>query len=194
MSLKLYTAPAAEPISLAEAKLHLRVDIADDDELITAQIKAAREYVEQLANRSLITQTWEYTLEAFPDGNQIVLPRPPLVSVTSVVYTDYTGTAATFSSLYYTVDTYAEPGQIVLKYGQLWPAVALATVNGVCIRYTAGYGATGASVPQRLRQAILLLLGHWYENREAVQFGNLMPQELPFAVQALLWSDRIASL
>lgn len=185
------TEPAAEPVSTDDAKLHLRVDIDDDDDLIDALVKAAREHVEIITRRALITQTWDYYLDEFPTGSVIEIPRPPLQSVTHVKYTDKDGTESTFSSASYHVDTDGEPGRIVLKYGESWPGDTLQTSNPIVVRFVAGYGESGASVPEAIIQAIKLLVGHYYENREAVYGGRGQAMMLPSGVDALLWGYRV---
>lgn len=192
MTWKRTVEPSVEPVSLAEAKAHLRVDVTDDDTLITAMIQAAREYIEDATGRALINQTWRLSLNAWPEVDYIELPRPPLASVTSVAYTGSDGTAYTFSTGYYDVDTDSEPGRVALEYGDDWPSTTLAAVNPIQITYVAGYGATSASVPEFLRQAILLLLGHWYENREGVIVGQgYTPLSVPFSVQSLVLLNKV---
>ena len=191
MALKLITAPAAEPVSASEAKAHLRVDTTADDTYIGTLITVARQNVESHLRRSLINQTWEVVLDAFPAG-VIRLPKPPLASVTSIKYTDDEGNESTYSSANYVVDTDTEPGRVVLKSGQTWPAVTLAAANGVRVRYVAGYGAAGSNVPQAIRQAILLVIGSLYENREDVLVAQgVSIGVLPFGVVALLAPYRI---
>ena len=191
MALKLITAPAAEPVSTSEAKAHLRVDTTADDTYIGTLITVARQNVESHLRRSLITQTWEVVLDAFPAG-VIRLPKPPLASVTSIKYTDDEGNESTYSSDNYVVDSDTEPGRVVLKSGQTWPAVTLAAANGVRVRYVAGYGAAGSNVPQAIRQAILLVIGSLYENREDVLVAQgVSIGVLPFGVVALLAPYRI---
>ena len=191
MALKLITAPAAEPVSASEAKAHLRVDTTADDTYIGTLITVARQNVESHLRRALISQTWEVVLDAFPAG-VIRLPKPPLASVTSIKYTDDDGVEATYSSDNYVVDSDTEPGRVVLKSGQTWPAVTLAAANGVRVRYVAGYGAAGSNVPQAIRQAILLVIGSLYENREDVLVAQgASIGVLPFGVVALLAPYRI---
>ena len=191
MALKLITAPAAEPVSTSEAKSHLRVDTTADDTYIGTLITVARQNVESHLRRALISQTWEVVLDAFPAG-VIRLPKPPLASVTSIKYTDDEGNESTYSSANYVVDSDTEPGRVVLKSGQTWPAVPLAAANGVRVRYVAGYGAAGSNVPQAIRQAILLVIGSLYENREDVLVAQgVSIGVLPFGVVALLAPYRI---
>jgi uncharacterized phiE125 gp8 family phage protein len=188
MALKIYAAPATEPVSLVEAKLHLRVDGTTDDTLINGLIASARETVEGIARRALITQTWDLILDEFPEGDELKIPFPPLQSIVSVQYTNQDNVTAMFAAANYAVDVYSEPGRIKLVYGSAWPGSALYTLNGVKVRFTAGFGAA-AAVPAKYKQAMLLLLGHWYANREEVA-GNINLAEIPFGVNALLWLDR----
>jgi uncharacterized phiE125 gp8 family phage protein len=192
MNLKLFTPPAVEPVSLADIVAHLRIDSSDEDSLLLSMIEAARDYCENYQNRAYITQTWELALDTFPSVNEITLPRPLLQSAPTaptVKYYDTVDVEATMAAADYMVDNYAEPGRIVLKYGKTWPSTILRPANGVIIKYVAGYGATAATVPERIIQAIKLLVGHMYENRESTDIKEL--KEIPFAVHSLLGLDRI---
>ena len=172
MARTLITAPTEEPVTVAEAKAHLRVYFDDDDTLIGNQIAAARQDLEKrLLNSALVTQTWDYYLDAFPTTNTMKLPLPPLQSVTSITYTDQDGNSSTFSSGSYTVDAISKPGRIVLNAGESWPSDTLQVVNGVVVRFVAGYGAATA-VPQAIKQGLMLLLGDMYEIREASVVGQ----------------------
>lgn len=179
-----------EPISAAEAKLHLRIDAADEDTLISALITAARVYCEGIQNRAYITQTLELSIDGFPWGRLIELPRPILQSVTSVKYTDVDGVEATFTD--YVVDADSYLGRIALKRDFNWPTVTLREIGAIKIQFVAGYGATAASVPAIVKQAMLLLIAYWYENREAATFK--VSHEMEFAVKALLNMDRVVPL
>lgn len=188
LSLKRIAAPAVEPVSIEEAKLHLRVDHSSDDALIGSLIAAAREWVEQATRRSLITQTWRLRLEELPVEECVELPRPPLQSVSSFTYVDSGGSTQTWSSSKYTVHTDSEPGELAVAYGEVWPSIR-EQEDAVTITYVAGYGANGATVPAPLRTAILLLVGHWYANREAVTPATLT--NIPLGVDALISPYRI---
>lgn len=217
MALRVVIAPTTEPVLLADIKTYLRVDFADDDALISAFIIAAREYCESFQNRAYVTQTLEITLDQFPyrdwhpamnsfpfypmvtptyhtsrHKNSIKLLMPPIQSVTSVTYTDSTGLATVVDPTTYIVDTDSEPGRIVPVYGQQWPVVQLQPINGVRVRYVAGYGVA-ANVPQAVKQAMQLLISHWYQNREAISImvTRSVSAEIEFGVKALLSSERV---
>ena len=160
------TGPAEEPVSVEEAKTHLRIDQGDEDVWLDTAVRAVRERVERVTGRTLVTQTLEVTGDGWPAGPVLVLPRPPLVSVVSIKYTDAAGVEATLASDDYYVDTRSTPGRVVLKAGKSWPGTALREANGVGVRFVAGYGATRAAVPAEIRAGMLLALGELYENRE----------------------------
>ena len=165
MALTLITAPTVEPVSLTEAKNHLRVDISDDDTLIKSKIMAVRQVFEEQYGVAFIDQTWELYMDAFPGGD-LAIPKWPLASVTSIKYTDEDSNQSTVSSDDYLVDIYNKPGKVVLKSSASWPSDTLQEVNGVVVRFVAGYGAAGSDVPEPIRQAVLLVVGDAYENRE----------------------------
>lgn len=190
MALKLVTAPAVEPIALADAKTHLRVDATAEDTLITSLIVAARQHAENVTQRGLITQAWDLQLDAWPNGDEIRIPLPPLQSITSVKYYDTAGTEYTMTASDYIVDTKSEPGRIVLAYGKSWPSTTLRPAAGVLVRFVAGYGAAAANVPDAIIAALKLHIGHLHEHREAVNVGNIV-NELPLAYDALLWPYRV---
>lgn len=190
MNLVRVTEPSEEPITLADAKLHLRVDHLDDDLLITSLITAAREYVELVTVRALMTQTWELRLNNWP-GSPVELPFPPLASVVSIVYTKEDGTTATVATSVYALDTTGVPGRVFLKPDQSWPSDALYPVNAICIQYTAGWSAA-AAVPEMIKAAMKLYLGSLYENREqAVMASGLSAAMLPLGIDALLAPWRV---
>lgn len=198
MATTLVTPPAAEVITLAEAKAHARVEIDDDDGLIAGYAIAARVHLEGETRRAFLTQTWDLTLDyGWPvvreDGrhlNRIVLPRPPVQSVTSITYIDSAGATQTLAADQYklakasTGEWFVEPA-----YGVTWPSVR-SEMAAITVRFVAGYGSNPGDVPEPLRQAMLLLIGHFYENREAINIGNIV-NELPFAVAALVFPFRV---
>jgi uncharacterized phiE125 gp8 family phage protein len=177
---KVTSEPAVEPITQAEAKLHLRVDHSDENDLIDILRQAAREMVEQHTNRSMITQTRTIKLDYFPCSEEIRLPFGPVASVTSVNYYDEDEVQQTLSNTLYWVDTNSNIPRIVIK--DSWPGT-YDMPNAVEIVYSCGYGAAGSSVPRPLRAAMLLILGHLYENRE--QVGSIK-HEIPFGAEVLM--------
>lgn len=185
-----FSAPGVEPLTTAEAKTHLRVDTADDNDYIDALILAARQQAESITRRALITQTWKYYLAQFPLAtpgqfpNAIEMPLAPLQSVTSVKYTDNDGVEQTVSSGDYDVDINIEPGRIIPSFGNVWPSTRYQP-NSVVIEYKAGYGGASTNIPAQIIHAIKLLIGHWYENRESVVTGTQV-NEIPDTVQYLL--------
>ena len=204
MTLKLITKPTSEPVTLAEAKAHLRVVNDAEDSLINGLITAAREYCEYYQNRAYITQTWELWLDKWPEKNFIKIPKPPLQSVQSVKYygiDDTDDTEYTLDTEEYYIDDKSEPGRVSLAYNKSWPSVTLRPISGICVTFTVGYLPAGegenedpaGNVPQGVKQAILLLVGHWYENREASIIGHVS-REIEFAAHALLWPERVVPI
>jgi len=190
VALVLTAAPATEPLTTAEAKSHIRVTVSDDDTLIDSYIKAARELWEDLTSRMLITQTWKLVLDAFPADRFIEIPLAPLQSVASVKYTDQDGTQSTQTAGEYIVDTASEIPRIVLKEDYDWPDpdAGLQEANAVEISFIVGYGGTGASIPEIVRNGIRLLVGHFYENREAIVASGraFRPETLPIGFMSIV--------
>lgn len=193
-SLRVKTAPAYEPVSLADMKNHLRVesDITSDDTLISALIAAAREWCENYTRRSFVSRTLELRMDCFPD--EILLPRGPVLSIGSVQYTAQDGTLTSLAAADYQSDLYSLPGRILPPFGSIWPIQKLGTMNSVLVTYDAGSvvgspsdeASSQENVPAGAKAAIKLLVGHWYENREQVVVANVQPANLPLAVTALL--------
>jgi len=177
--------PVVEPVTLAEAKLHCRIDVDDDDVLVGSLISTAREHLERISRPQLAmtAQRWLYVADAWPASATIELRPYPLLTVEAVRYTDNAGVERTVSPSAYLVDTHSQPGRLHMING--WPSATLAALNGLEIEFTAGYGVDELSPPLALRQAILMLVGHWYENRELALTTGAVPKELPFAVEAL---------
>lgn len=156
-------APASEPLDLATAKLHCRVDGNDDDALVAALIVAAREQAEHETGRALVTQTWELVHDSFPEA--FVLRKAPIQSITSLKYLDSaTGAEQTLAPADYLLDKDSEPGYVVPGYGKAWPD-SYAVPNAVRCRYVCGYG-DAAAVPQAIKQWMLLAIGTMYAQRE----------------------------
>lgn len=165
MSITLAVKPAKEPITLAMAKEHLRIIDNDSDSYISTLIFVARRTAEAYLNRALITQTWDYYIDAF--ASVIKIPKGKLQSVTYVKYTDTDGALQTVNSspLEYTVDTDSDPGYVRRAYGQTWPNTR--NVSGaVTIRFVCGYGDSQEDVPEDIRHGILMIIADLYEHRE----------------------------
>ena len=187
MSLKLISPSAIEPISLGDAKAHLRVDTSDEDAYIGRLIEVARIIVERTLGRALINQSWAYYLDAWPEGRYIAIPLPPLQSVDVVTVYDKDDQAQILSTDLYGVDLYTEPGRLVRKGNGVWTAPGRPS-SGIEIQFTAGFGAVETDVPAPLRQAILVSVAHWFETREPLE--TLDGNALPHTVEALLASYR----
>lgn len=182
MGLTLITAPASTPVSLAELKAHCRVH-ADDTSYNTElqlYLDAAVSHLDGkngILQHCIVSQTWDLTLDAFADN--IEIPLAPVQSVTYVKYYDSAGDLQTLSSDYYTVDTSSLTQWIVRNEDYTYPS-PLDAVNVVIVRFVAGY----STVPVALKQAILLLAGHWFAHREAVSPTPMT--DVPLAVEALV--------
>lgn len=184
-------APTTEPVTLADAKNHLRLDddLVDDDVLITFLIASARRYGEMLTGRSWITQKWRLQLDSFypsPDGGQIIeLDRGIVQSVDSITYLDTSSAQQTMDLTLLAKDLVSMPARISPKFGTVWP-IALPQIGAVQINYTAGYGDTPDTVPEGIRQWMLVRISTLYEHREEVEQvarGKIEP--MPF-VDSLL--------
>jgi len=204
--LKIVTPPSGLAISLSDAKNYLRVSGTADDTMITGFITSATDIVERYLDRKLLTQTWQLWMDSFPgkynfdslhDGVQtgklseylvqsgeICIPLMPLVSVTHLKTYDDDGTANTFSSSSYIVDTISEPGRLSLKNDTTWPSTYLRPVNGIEIQFVVGYGAA-SDIPTAISQAINELVAKFYESR------GCSDSSIPKTALALLQPFRI---
>jgi uncharacterized phiE125 gp8 family phage protein len=195
MALTLTTAPAAEPVTTAVAKSHLRVDLSTDDTLIDALILAAREMAEEYTRRALINQTWTWNLDRFPasSNDALLVPKAPLSSVSSIAYIDNEGDSQTWSSALYDVTTPAGPrcerGRIAPAYGEIWPTTR-AQMDAVTITFVAGYGTASTDLPGPVIQAIQLIIGRLYEHREDVIVGQPAAM-LPRGAESMLFGYRL---
>lgn len=187
-SVAVSVAATIDPVTVIEAKKHLNLDHTDDDAYIEDLIAAATDAAQAFTNRQFITATLIQRLDYFPD--EIRVPRPPLIAVASIAYVDSAGASQTLAASEYQVDTAQQPGRIRPAYGKYWPAVRSDTYNVVTVTYTAGYGATAASVPKRIRQAIKAIVAMLYEHREPIVTG-VSVERIPEVAKHLLWSYRI---
>jgi uncharacterized phiE125 gp8 family phage protein len=183
MSLQLITPPAIEPVTLAEAKAHLKVDTTDDDALITTLIAAARARAEWYTGRAFVTQSWMLWRDCWAELVEISLP--PLQAVTAVTVYAPDGTATVIDPSAYTVDTASQPARI--QFGCI-PPIGLRAINAVSIAFNAGYGDGADDVPAPVREAILEIVAELYTYR-----GD-GPEEISLCAQALLAPYRIFNL
>lgn len=209
---QLITPPAVEPITLTEAKAHLRVTTSDEDTLISALIVAARQAAEGETKRALCTQTLELQLDQFPGPSLIGVPygkaythplhailidRLPVQSIASIKYTAMDGTTATMTASDYTYDAIGDPIEqsrpirITPVFGKIWP-IPLPQIGAVKVRFVAGYGVA-AAVPDGIKAWMKLRLAALYENRAAIDYLSRGSKvELPQAfVDALLDPYRV---
>lgn len=184
--LTLVTAPAERVVTVDELRLHTRSENANEDDFLGTLIDAATEQAEAFCRRRFVTQTWRATFDGFPH-HAIVLPRPPLVSVTYLRYLDTSGIEQTLSSDLYSVKTGAVPGRIVQAYGTCWP-IARCEEDSVRVQYVCGYGGA-ASVPAGIRQGVLLIASTLYANRETV--APVSMQQIPHSAEWLLGPHRV---
>ena len=194
MPIQLVTPPTEEPVSLLEAKLHLRVDFDEDDMLIASLITAARQAAETLTGRQFTTARWRQVLDCFPGpslmgvpagqtftlpGHAILLAKAPVQSVVSINYLDMGSVNQTMPALTYTVDVACEPARITPVFGQIWP-ICLPQIGAVSVTFDAGYG-TASQVPDGIKSWIKLRVGSLYAHREevaALSRGRI--ESLPF--------------
>jgi uncharacterized phiE125 gp8 family phage protein len=161
MSITLITEPETEPVSLTEIKEHLRLDDNDSDGELLDLIKEGRRYVEGITGRALITQTWEFRLDAF--CLSLNIPKPPLQAVSSIQYQDANNATQTLNSSNYTVDIYSQPARVVQSNTGTYPAT-YNDLNAVTITYDAGYGNSASDVPGVFKRAIKLYVEMMFDN------------------------------
>jgi uncharacterized phiE125 gp8 family phage protein len=180
-SLKRAAQPVVEPVSLSDAKTHLRVDTESDDDQILALISAAREWCENYTQRTFVHTQWTMTFDTFPW--EIELPRPPVAVASG-------NTATTLATSEYRVDRTSEPGVIRTVYAGTWPSHLLDR-NSISVTWWGGYGEDGTKVPKVVRAAILMLVAYWYERRLAAD--QVAATAVPFGVSSMLdsikWGD-----
>jgi len=189
MTAALITPPAMEPVTLIAAKAFLRVEITDDDDLIGALITAARVHVEAATRRVMITQTWRLYRDDWPCDGLMELRITPLQAINSVIIYDAGGNPTTLSPSLYQVDLQSVPARLILKQPieTLMPGQLL---NGIEIDVTAGYGASGISVPQPLQLAMMMLVARWYETRDGTAIGTV-PASIAQGFDALVEPFRV---
>lgn len=193
MTLKRYTEPAELPLTLDQAKLHLKIDDdigdAELDEDVLDLVRDATAHIEGVLGRVLITQVWQNRIDRFPcAGGAIELALPPVISVDRVDYIDVDGETRTLAPQCYELDAQSETAWLVPAYGYVWPE-ARDQVNAITVTFTAGYGGA-AMVPSDIRRALKLLIRHWFDNPSAVNVGGIVT-DMPQGVDLLLYKHRV---
>jgi uncharacterized phiE125 gp8 family phage protein len=188
MPLVLTSGPASEPVTLAEAKAHLRVDHTSEDALIASLILTSRLHIEAALGLALITQSWRLELDAWPHNSIVEVPLRPLQSVTAVRVRTQTGTTILVPADDYIFDTAAAPPRVAPVNGG-WPTAGR-RIAGIELDLLAGFGPGAADVPAPIRQALLMLVAHWYEHRDPVEVGQPATR-VPLAVSQLLMPYRM---
>ncbi len=180
MSLILTSPPATEPVSLAEAKAHLRITHTDDDTYISTLIIAARRLVEARTGLRLLQQGWSLFLDTWPCGGMIDVPLAPLIAIDDIIIYGDLDTPATLDHAHYFLDAASRPPRVVFREGRV-PAQPGRQANGIEVKLQAGFGAAATAVPQELKQAVLLITAHWFSRRGEGDDGVL-----PMAILELL--------
>ncbi len=181
--------PAAEPVTLAEVKAHLRLSHASEDTLLAGLIRAAREDVERTTGLALIEQSWRLVLDRWPRDGTVALMRHPVREILSVTAYGSEGEGALVNPATYQADTLSRPARLHF----VERPEPLRTLNGIEIDFTAGFGEAGTDVPDLLKRAILLLVAHWYEFRAAFDAGD-QPASYPPGYDRLLAGHRARRL
>jgi uncharacterized phiE125 gp8 family phage protein len=184
-ALQRIAAPATTPITLSEVKAQLRVEGPDDDVILTRIINVAVAYTDAQGalGQAMITQTWAQWMGANPTQS-IKLMLGPVQSVSAVKYYDLDGVLQTDSLSKYEVFGTGLTTTVQPKSGEKWP-VAQDRADAIKIEFVVGYGDAPADVPDTVRHAMLLLVGHWYDNREVELIGSIS-KTLPFGYESLL--------
>lgn len=181
--------PSAEPVTLAEARSHLRLDHQGDDALLSGLIRAARQEVERSTGLALLEQHWRLALDRWPRSGRAALAVHPVREVLSVTVFGSEGEASLLAPASYEADLLSRPARVhfseMPKPGRI--------MNGVEIDFTAGFGEAGTDVPDLLRRAILLLVAHWYEFRAGFGPGD-QPVSFPGGYDRLIAGYRARRL
>ena len=186
MAFVLDVEPTKEPVTLDEAKAHLGIiNSTDDDAYISALIETARQYAENFTNRLFVTQDWSLYLDDFSDEMEL---RSPVQSIIGIDYYDSNNALQSLASSVYLLDSNSTPARVVRATGQSWP-YTYTRPDAVRIKFRAGYGDP-PSVPQAIKHAILIMVGHFYESREPVVIGTVV-SSVPWSAEALLSQYRV---
>lgn len=192
MPLILTSPPTVEPVTLAEAKAHLRIEHTDEDALIASLVLAARLHVERLLAIAMLNQGWSLLLDRWP-SDAVTIPLYPVASLTAVTVRDADGLPAVVPAADYSLDKASRMARLDRSSATVvWPPPG-PPMNGIEISFQAGFGDTAMQVPEPLRQAVVRLAADWYEARSTVEVGSA-EQPLPAAVAALVAPYRVRRL
>lgn len=173
--------PAAEPVTLAEVKAHLRLDHDSEDELLSGLIRAAYEDVERTAGLALIEQSWRLALDKWPREGCVTIPLYPVREILAVTAYGFEGEASLIGPSAYQADMASRPARLHFD----GPPEALRAMNGIEIDFVAGFGEAAPDVPDLLRRAIVLLVAHWYEFRASFGPGD-QPVSYPAGYERMI--------
>jgi len=168
---KVITQPESEPVTVAEARQHLRIDGTDEDSYIEILIKVARQLCEQYSGLSFITQSREIKLDRFPCSSIIEIPYGPIQTIDDFTYIDSSGDSQPLTETTdFIVDIHSSPARV--QYVNSWPST-LNRFSSVTIAYTSGYANDDHDpIPEVIKHAMLLHIGSLYENRQNDVLGT----------------------
>ncbi|WP_199626829.1 head-tail connector protein [Rhizobium sp. OAE497] len=181
MTYALITPPSAEALTLGEVKAHLRLDGAEEDALLVSLISVAREHLERVSGLCLMTQTWRLYLDSVPEDGMIQIARGPVQAIESVTLYDAGGEEVSWPVEGHVLDRQARPARLLLKRGE---GVARA-INGIEIDFSAGFGESGAEVPDVLKRAMLMHVAQMFAFRGAVATAD-QPADIPAGYDRLI--------
>lgn len=187
MGLVLTAPPAVEPVTVEEAKAHLRIDYEEEDTLLSSLITTSRLHIETALNLALITQKWSWHFNKWPRSSVVELPIRPVQSIEAIRINTEDGGEILLSPDEYVLESTIHSARLVSTNGT-WPQPGIPR-QGIEIAFLAGFGEAGQAVPSPIRQALLMLVSHWYENREPVVIGEVA-NRIPDMVSALLMPYR----
>ena len=188
MTLVMTTPPAVAAVSLAEAKAHLRITHNDDDAYVQRLIAAAERVIEQRCSLRLILQTWSLFIDQWPDDGEVSLQMSPVSLLDDIIIYSEDDLPAVMDLAHVYLDGLAKPARVVLRSGRISPQAGR-KVNGIELRFIAGFGALATNVPEDLRQAVLLTVAHWFDHRGEAEGGAV-----PLAAIEIIKSYRLVRL
>jgi uncharacterized phiE125 gp8 family phage protein len=189
------TSPTTLAVSVPEAKRHLNIEVTESyyDSDIESYLYVAQEWVEEFTNLTLFTTSFSAVWSQFPEDahGPLQIPKSPVISIGTLTYRDTDGTLVNLNKVTEVQTSLSSKPAVILPLpDETWPDTQYDRVDAVTVTFDAGYGATSATVPHRIKQAIKLLVGHWFRNREAVVTGTIS-KEIELAVESLLKQIRV---